>query len=84
MFLKILNSEKKVTRHLLQTVSRQTRAMGSSNEADRVSMKRQFFFTQRIIRGWHSLPPDAVEPENLARFRKGLDTLLKERGIGSY
>lgn len=39
---------------------------------------------QCVIKAWLSVPPHVLEAESSARFTKGSDTFLEEKGIVSY
>lgn len=39
---------------------------------------------QCVIKAWNSLPREVMEADNLARSKKGLNTFLEERDLGSY
>ena len=45
---------------------------------------RKYFFTQRIVRLWNSLPEDVVMATNLDVFKSGLAKFLKEKAINGY
>ena len=46
--------------------------------------KSKYFFTQRIIKLWNSLPEDVVTATHLDGFKKGLDRFLESKAISGY
>ena len=45
---------------------------------------RTFFFTQRVVNLWNSLPQKVVEASSLAIFKRELDVALVAKGIRGY
>ena len=46
--------------------------------------KRKYFFTQRVVSLWNSLPQDVVMASGLDAFKRGLDRFLEEESIAGY
>ena len=46
--------------------------------------KRKYFFSQRIVKLWNSLPQDVVMATNLDGFKRGLDKFLEAKAINGY
>ena len=46
--------------------------------------KRKYFFTQRIIGLWNSMPEEMVTAVSLDSFKRGLDQFMENKGIKSY
>ena len=43
--------------------------------------KRKYFFTQRTVNLWNSLPEDVVKAKIITGFNKELDKFMKDRSI---
>ena len=46
--------------------------------------KRKYFFTQRAVSLWNSLPQDVVIASDLDAFKRGLGRFLEEKSITGY
>ena len=46
--------------------------------------KRTYFFTQRIVKLWNSLPQDVVMATNWHGYKRGVDKFLEEKAIDGY
>ena len=46
--------------------------------------KRQYFFTQRAIKMWNSLPEDVLMATGIDSFRRGLDSFMEDKSISGY
>ena len=46
--------------------------------------KRKYFFTQRVIDTWNSLPQEVVAVVSVGSFKRGLDKHMEQRSISGY
>ena len=84
---KIMQGMSKVDRGKLFSLSQNTRTRGHTLKlrAGRVKTdKRKYFFTQRIVSLWNSLPQDVVMASGLDAFKRELDRFLEEKSITGY
>ena len=84
---KIMQGRSKVDRGKLFSLSQNTRTRGHTLKlsAGRVRTdKRKYFFTQRIVSLWNSLPHNVVMASDLDAFKRGLERFLEEKSITGY
>ena len=77
----------KVDRVKLFSLSYNTRTRGHPLKwsVGRVRIdKRKYFFTQRVVSLWNSLPQDVVMASGLDAFKRELDRYLEEKSITGY
>ena len=43
---------------------------------------RKFFFSQRVVDNWISLPDDVISAKTVNQFQNNYDNYLKENGYG--
>ena len=84
---KIMHGRDRVDRGTFFSLSHNTRTRGHPLKLSvgRVKTdKRKYFFTQRVIGVWNSLPQEVVMASGLDAFKRGLDRFLEEESIMGY
>ena len=84
---KIMQGIDKVDRGKLFSLSCNTRTRGHSlqlNVGTTRTDKRKYFFIQRVVSLWSSLPQDVVMASGLDAFKRGLDRFLEKTSITGY
>ncbi|CAM5097662.1 unnamed protein product [Natator depressus] len=84
---KIMSGVKKVNKeklypcsHNIRTRGHQMKLMGSRFKIN----KSKFFFTQRTINLWNSLPEEVVKARTITGFKRELDKFMEFKSINGY
>ena len=84
---KIMHGLEKVEKDVFFSLSHNTRTRGHSMKllSSRVRTdRRKYYFTQRVINTWNSLPQEVVAATSIASFKRGLDKYMEQRSISGY
>ena len=77
---KIMSGKDNINPEKMFVLSRNTRTRGHKFKIEKQGFRtnlRQYFFSNRIINQWNSLPANVVESPNIASFKTGLENHLK-------
>ena len=79
-------SSRNLPKPLLKTSKLMAITTSCGSECHRLTMHgvRKYFFTQRIVKLWNSLPQDVVMATHLDGFKRGLDQFLVAKAIHGY
>ena len=83
---KIMHGLEKVEKEVFFSLSHNTRTRHSIKLlSSRVRTdRRKYYFTQRVINTWNSLPQEVVAATSIDSFKRGLDKYMEERSISGY